>query len=570
MRNARIVATTAFLICVSTSPGVAQLGADFQVNTFTIGDQGYPSICRDTAGNQVAVWESAEEDGDGRGIFARRYASDGETIGGEFQVNTYTIGDQQYPGIYCRPEGSFVVVWESQDQDGYGLGVFGQRFASDGGPLGTEFQSNAYTTENQAAASVTGGADDSFVVTWQSYGQDGEGYGVFGRRYDSAGQESTGEFQVNVYTYYGQSNPALASDATGGLVIVWQSGYQDGDSYGIIGQRYDSAGDAMGTEFQINSYTEYTQQIPDVASDDDGNFVVVWESYDYQDGDSYGVFGQRFDSSGARLANEFQVSTYTLYSQEKPAVTLQPGGGFTVVWSSYTQDGDGSGIFSQRFDAGGLHVGSEFQVNTYTIGDQGAFSFLGRVVDLTPTDDGGLTFVWQSTNVFGTPQDGDGFGVFGQRFDFVPTPTPTPLANGADCSNPDVCESGNCVNGICCEVPFCSKGEFCAPITGMCQSGPTPTPTSSPTGTETPTVPATSTPTSTLTPTPSTSPTEAPCAGDCNGDGDVTIDELVTGLDIALGLESLDACEALDTDRDGVVTIDELIEAVDSSLTGCN
>lgn len=570
MRNLRSVGTAALFLCMSTSPSMGQLGADFQVNSFTLGDQAYPSICRDAADNQVVVWESADQDGDGRGIFARRYAAGGAPIGTEFQVNTHTLGHQQFPGIFCRTGGDFVVVWESRDQDGDGLGVFGQRFASDGTPLGTEFQANAYTTDNQAAGAVVGGPDGSFVVTWQSYGQDGDyGYGVFAKRYDSAGEAVDSEFQVNDYTEYGQSNPALSSDAAGNLVVVWQSDYQDGDSYGIVGRRFDSSGAAQGGEFQINSYTEYAQQVPAVASDDDGNFVVVWESYDNQDGDTYGVFGQRFDSAGVRQGSEFQVSTYTIYSQEKPAIASQPGGGFAVVWSSYNQDGDGSGIFSQRFAPDGLRLGSEFQVNTFTIGDQGAFGFLGRVVDLTTDASGGLSFVWQSTNVFDVPQDGDGFGVFGQRFEFAPTPTPTPRPNGADCSDPDTCESGNCVDGICCEVAQCPVGEFCAPLTGMCQSGPTPTLTSSPTGTATPTLPATSTPTITPTATVTPTATMAPCPGDCNGDGFVTVDELVTGLEVALGQQPSDACPPLDKDGDGTVTIDELVDAVNAALGGC-
>lgn len=567
MRSLRSAGTTALFLCMWASTGLGQLGADFQVNSFTVSDQAYPSVCRDADDNQVVVWESNMQDGDGLGIFARRRAAGGDPIGVEFQVNTHTVDNQQFPGVYCRANGDFIVVWESRDQDGDGLGIFGQRFTSDATPLGTEFQANAYTTEYQAAAAVTGLPDGGFVVVWQSYGQDGDySYGIFAKRYDSGGQQVDGEFQVNDYTEYGQSNAALSSDASGNLVVVWQSDFQDGDSYGIFGRRFDSSGTTQGGEFQINSYTDYTQQVPAVASDGGGDFVVVWESYDGQDGNSYGVFGQRFDSTGVRRGAEFQVNTYTTYFQEKPSVTVQPGGGFAVVWSSYTQDGYGSGVFSQRFAPDGGRVGPEFQVNTFTIGDQGAYGFLGRVVDVVGDGSGGLTFVWQSTDI-NTPQDGDGFGVFGQRFAFTPTPTPTPLPNGADCSDPDRCESGNCVDGVCCEVAECPAGEFCAPLTGMCQSGPTPTRTSSPTATATPTEPTTATPT--LTPTPILTPTLAVCPGDCNRDGVVTIDELVTALDVALGKQSLEACMALDADESGTVTIDELVVAVDASIGGC-
>ncbi len=59
------------------------------------------------------------------------------------------------------------------------------------------------------------------------------------------------------------------------------------------------------------------------------------------------------------------------------------------------------------------------------------------------------------------------------------------------------------------------------------------------------------------------------CFGDCNGDGEVTIDELVRGVNIALGILPLDACPSFDSGGDGEVTIEELIAAVNDALAGC-
>jgi hypothetical protein len=61
----------------------------------------------------------------------------------------------------------------------------------------------------------------------------------------------------------------------------------------------------------------------------------------------------------------------------------------------------------------------------------------------------------------------------------------------------------------------------------------------------------------------------APCIGDCNDDGAVTVDELVTGVNIALGLIPVDACPAFDPSHDGAVTVDELLAAVNTALNGC-
>jgi ELWxxDGT repeat protein len=59
------------------------------------------------------------------------------------------------------------------------------------------------------------------------------------------------------------------------------------------------------------------------------------------------------------------------------------------------------------------------------------------------------------------------------------------------------------------------------------------------------------------------------CAGDCNGDGQVTVDELVRGVGIALGTTPLSTCASVDRDGDGAVSIAELIEAVTAALAGC-
>ena len=111
------------------------------------------------------------------------------------------------------------------------------------------------------------------------------------------------ELQVNVFTSENQDRPAAAMNASGQFVVVWMS-YQDGSESGIFGRRFASSGAAQGSEFQVNSYTTGDQREPAVAIDQDGAFVVVWQSYS-QDNSAHGVFGQRFDAGGARAGAEF-------------------------------------------------------------------------------------------------------------------------------------------------------------------------------------------------------------------------------------------------------------------------
>ncbi len=62
---------------------------------------------------------------------------------------------------------------------------------------------------------------------------------------------------------------------------------------------------------------------------------------------------------------------------------------------------------------------------------------------------------------------------------------------------------------------------------------------------------------------------EPRCAGDCNADLQVSIDEIITGVNIALNSEPLDRCRAADMSMDGRVTVDEIIAAINTALLDC-
>src|SRR5687767_635397 len=68
---------------------------------------------------------------------------------GEFQVNTYTSGPQRYPAVAMDADGDFVVVWQSNQQDGNSDGIFAQRFNAAGLPQASEFKVNFHISGAQ-------------------------------------------------------------------------------------------------------------------------------------------------------------------------------------------------------------------------------------------------------------------------------------------------------------------------------------------------------------------------------------------------------------------------------------
>src|SRR4029079_14790704 len=124
----------------------------FRVNTFTLNNQRYATVAAESNGDFVVVWQSYSQDGPDEGVFGRRFSSSGIGLAIEFQVNTYTIGDQRYPAVASDPDGDFVVAW--QRFDGSSVGVFRRRFSSDCAAVGGEFLVNTFTLENQRYPSL--------------------------------------------------------------------------------------------------------------------------------------------------------------------------------------------------------------------------------------------------------------------------------------------------------------------------------------------------------------------------------------------------------------------------------
>jgi hypothetical protein len=359
-------------------PAAAQIlpvGFEFQISVYST-NVGRPLVVADTGGNFVVVWH--RDDGSLTGVFARRYNSAGVAQGTEFRVNTYTTSAQFSPGVAVDDTGGFVVVW-----GGYGPGgnaVSGQRFDSAGAVLGTEFQVSSSTTSVQRFPSVAMGGGGNFIVAWES-GALGA-FEIHARRFDSAGTPQGTEFQVNTYTTGFQRFADVGANPGGDFVVVWQSSGQDGDGYGIFGQRFDSAGSVLGSEFQVNTYTTGGQggnTFVDIGVDGAGSFVVVWHSH-VQDGGGPGIFGQRYDSAGTPQGSEFQVNTSTTGQQLDPAVAMDGDGNFFVVWEDLLAP---SSIRGQGFDSGGAVLGTEFQVNapasnphSPSVGSDGAGNFV--------------------------------------------------------------------------------------------------------------------------------------------------------------------------------------------------
>jgi len=417
------VAATAIWLCLLDQPdrasAVSPDGSEFQVNTYTTGGQSDPSVASDSAGNFVVVWTNCCNVSTVQG---QRHDANGSPIGGVFQINSYSANFVREPSVARDAAGDFAVVWTSSGgpgSDNSGDSVQGRLFAASGAPVSEQFQVNTYTTGSQSYSSVASDSAGNFVVVWQtggSAGMDTSGYSVQGQRYDASGSPIGGQLEVNTYTTANQFRPSVASDSAGNFVVAWESDGSAGSDisgFSVQGRRYAANGAPIAGQFQINTYTFSQQVRPSVVSGSAGNFVVTWESSGSSGSDTSGfsVQGQRYDASGAPVGGQFQVNTYTTGDQSSSWVAGDSAGDFFVVWQGNgSAGGDTSfqSVHGRSYDASGSPMSGEFQVNTYTTSAQ----FRPTVA----SDSAGQSsiVVWQSSGSAGS--DTSSSSVQGQRY----------------------------------------------------------------------------------------------------------------------------------------------------------
>lgn len=278
----------------------------------------------------------------------------------DFQVNTHTADDQKDADIAMYADGSFVVVWVSYLQDGSSNGIFGQQFDPNSTPIGKEFQINMVSSGNQKEPAVAVSAA-GFVVTWQGPGavtDDGED--IFARRFDPDGLPLGDEFLVNTQTADNQHYPDLTMNDDGSFIVVWESINvpEEGDR-AICGQIYDSNGITSNPEFVLNAEASVCRY-PSAAADANGGFAVTW----LDDRSTNSIMGRLFDPNGLPRTDEFQINTADFRSVTIPSIAMDSEGYFVVTWDGDPNLAALDDIHARVFEPNGVPLGEQFLVNT--------------------------------------------------------------------------------------------------------------------------------------------------------------------------------------------------------------
>ena len=194
--------------------------AEKQVNTFALGTEWNPSAAVDATGNFVIVWmgdgQGSDDDDYGNDVFAQRYDASGMAQGEEFQVNSFSGNEQGWPLVGMDAPGNYVVAWLGGTQRD-GFDIYAKRYNATGAALGEEFQVT-YTKEVKSH-SLGMDASGNFVIAWNaSSGEDDDfSSSIYARRYDAAGTPQGSEFRVNTTQTDSYEQASVGMGASGNL-----------------------------------------------------------------------------------------------------------------------------------------------------------------------------------------------------------------------------------------------------------------------------------------------------------------------------------------------------------------
>ena len=408
----------------------------FRVNAVTAGHQECPSVAMDANGHFVIAWTAPSDVG--FDICAQRFDSAGVPQGPQFLAGGH-VGSQYRPSIAMSPaDGSFVLAWEDtrragEDPSIYASSIYAQRFNAEGSALGPEFRVNSGNDGLQLCPVAAMAVDSSFVIAWYNEVAD-DPYQVHIRRYSAAGLPQGDEAHVNADTH-GQGNPAIAMDRDGDFVVAWDFRTEGADSGpDIRALRYDASGTPQGREFTVNTLTAGPQRYPALAMDADGDFIVTWDGVCPDGSTPYGIYARSYTAAGAPEGNQFPVSAPRPAGQRNPAVAMDADGDFVVVWQAENRDNGRMRLYAQRYtrsdrmasvgginwldDNGngvrdtnekgidGVHVGLYTESGEFVSGPTSEYGRRYRIDDLQPGKPYYLQFVLPTGLIFTHPHQG--------------------------------------------------------------------------------------------------------------------------------------------------------------------
>ena len=239
----------------------------------------------------------------------RFFSKEGVPRGSVIKADRQVGGELQGLDIAALGGGRAVVVWNGAPIDSSRSGLRARIVDGSGNLLGQPIAVNTFELDDQLRPSAASNRKDRFVVTWESYGQDGSGGGVFGQLFDGQGNKIGSEFQVSSNAPTWQGQPAVAMDRSGRFVVAFNSSYEtDERAEDILIRAYRADGTPIGPQIFVSEADTDPLDYPAVALSESGLIQVAFQGPWYPPEDPFG----NYDILTRRFVLPCEGDAYTL------------------------------------------------------------------------------------------------------------------------------------------------------------------------------------------------------------------------------------------------------------------
>lgn len=325
----------------------------------------------DLAADIVFVWGDDQDSNGKYQILGRGLSSLGTERFADADMNQIANGQQIRPDVSMWESGvlSSVVVWQD-DADENGIAqIKGRTFHVDGNPAGSDFTVNAVSNGDQLYPVVATAGEQRFVSAWMDESDENSTFQIKARGLDGANGDELFA-QIDVSAASGQHFlPQIAARANGDFVIVWEDDQDQNGFYEIKARGFDRKGQERFSEITVNTISQGQQRVPDVGMSDDGSFVVTWQ--DDADGNGFNqILARGFDEDGNEKFKTVTVNSAAAGQQQRARIGVASNGNFVVVWEDDADDNGFYQILARGFHPDGKQRFHDVTVNSFYEGQQ--------------------------------------------------------------------------------------------------------------------------------------------------------------------------------------------------------
>lgn len=318
--------------------GNAKFNSDFYVGMNASG------ISADLLGNFAVIY--SEHDGSQRDVYVKGFNRDGTVKFNKIKVHPNSTLDQ-YPGdIAMEDSGNFVVTWSDGTPSNRSIRF--QRFNSSGQKLGSSVQ-----VISNAGNLGTSGLDimDNGVILVGYHSVINNDIDTWVKRYSNNGAALGGAVRVNQYRSGPQLGMGITHDAQDRFLVYWDSYSQDGQGWSSYAQLFNTSGSRVGSPFRLTQTLVSGQPGVRVSMSDSGAFAATWvvDNRFWDSSHIPEIRAREFNANLTPKGNEFVVNPTGEFS-EVSWVSMNANGEYSISWRRYDSTNN-LDVFTRRYSS---------------------------------------------------------------------------------------------------------------------------------------------------------------------------------------------------------------------------